>query len=274
MKRILVTGSKGYIGENLVKFLESTGYEVIGIDSKKGQRAENFPMYDNIDGIIHLAAIPGIAACEEKPAEAIASNLESTIHMFNMAEKNKIPCVFTSSQAAKEPKSSIYAFTKYASEIIGNRLIDKGARIRVLRLSNVYGGYKYLEKKNSVVARFAKAALAKESFVVHGDGTQTRDFIHVDDVCRAIYLALLTDSVIDLPIDIGTGIETPISTVAFYFKQYYKAKFTFDFESGRIGKESNVADTKDAEKVLDFRAKDRLISYVESLREEQNERLD
>jgi UDP-glucose 4-epimerase len=188
--------------------------------------------------------------------------------MFNYSNNKGIPCVFTSSQAAKEPKSSIYAFTKYASEVIGNRLIDKGAKIRILRLSNVYGGDNYLEKKNSVVARFAKATLAKEPFVVHGSGTQTRDFIHVDDVCRAIYLALLTKNVIDLPIDIGTGKGTQVSTVAFYFQQLYDAKFTFDRSSDKIGKESNIADTRDAEKVLDFKAEDRLIQYIESLRKE------
>ena len=132
MNNILVTGSSGYIGENLCQFLTSNGYNVIGIDTKMGQRAENFPMYDNIHGIVHLAATPGIAACEERPAEAIVNNLESTIYMFNTSKEKGIPCVFTSSQAAKEPKSSIYAFTKYASEVIGNRLIDEGDKIRIL----------------------------------------------------------------------------------------------------------------------------------------------
>lgn len=263
---ILVTGSSGYIGTNLSAFLKKSGYNVIGVDIKTGQRVEKFPMYDNVHGIVHLAATAGIGACEENPAEAIINNLESTIYMFNLAKKNKIPCVFTSSQAAKEPKSSIYAFTKFASEVVGNRLIDEGVKIRILRLSNVYGGLKYLEKKNSVVAKFAKATLAGKPFVVHGDGTQTRDFIHVDDVCRAIYLALLTDEIIDIPIDIGTGIGTPVSTVAFYFQQLYKAKFTFEKESDRIGKSSNVADTRDAKKLLNFEARDRLVSYVESLR--------
>jgi len=266
MKNILVTGSSGYIGENLVKYLVKSGYYVIEIDKRYGQRAEKFPMYDNIHGIVHLAAIAGIAACEENPAEAIISNLESTIYMFNLAKKNNIPCVFTSSQAAKEPKSSMYAFTKFAAEVVGNRLIEEGAKIRILRLSNVYGGDNYLKKKNSVVAKFAKSALARKAFVVHGDGTQTRDFIHVDDVCRAIYLALLTDEIIDIPIDIGTGIGTQVSTVAFYFQQYYKAEFTFEKNSDRIGKSSNVADISYAKRLLNFEAKDRLVSYVDSLR--------
>ncbi len=263
---ILVTGSSGYIGVNLCKFLEKSGYNIIGVDTKTGQRAEKFPMYDNIHGIVHLAAIAGIGACEENPAEAIINNLETSIYMFNLALKNKIPCVFTSSQAAKEPKSSIYAFTKFASEVVGNRLVDEGAKIRILRLSNVYGGDMYLEKKNSVVARFAKATLARRPFVVHGDGTQTRDFVHVEDVCRAIYLALLTDEVIDIPIDIGTGQITPISTVAFYFQELYKAKFTFEKDSDRIGKKGNVADIRHAKKLLNFEAKDRLVSYIGSLR--------
>lgn len=266
MNNILVTGSSGYIGENLCQFLKSNGYNVIGIDSKTGQRAEKFPMYDNVHGIVHLAATPGIAACEERPSEAIVNNLESTIYMFNTSRKKGIPCVFTSSQAAKEPKSSIYAFTKYASEVIGNRLIDEGAKIRMLRLSNVYGGENYLEKKNSAIALFAKATLAGKPFVVHGDGTQIRDFIHVEDVCRAIYLALLTDEVIDIPIDIGTGQGTRINTVATYFSHLLGGRFTFEFESDRIGKSSNVANTNDAKRLLNFEADGRIVEYIESLR--------
>ncbi len=265
MNNILVTGSRGYIGENLQKYLENNGYNVIGVDVKGGQRAEDFPMYDNVHGIVHLAATPGIAACEEKPEEAIINNLESTIHMFHHSKEKGIPCVFTSSQAAKEPKSSIYAFTKYASEVVGNRLNEHGAKIRILRLSNVYGGANYLEKKNSVVARWAKAAYARKPFVVHGDGTQSRDFIHVKDVCRAIYLALLTEKVIDVPIDIGTGVGTQVSTLAHYFKQFHGAKFTFDFDSDTIGKKSNVAQIRDAKNLLGFTAEDRLVQYVSSL---------
>ena len=271
MNNILVTGSSGYIGENLCQFLTSNGYNVIGIDTKMGQRAENFPMYDNIHGIVHLAATPGIAACEERPAEAIVNNLESTIYMFNTSKEKGIPCVFTSSQAAKEPKSSIYAFTKYASEVIGNRLIDEGAKIRILRLSNVYGGENYLEKKNSAVANFAKATLSGKPFVVHGDGTQIRDFIHVEDVCRAIYLALLTDKVVDMPIDIGTGQGTQISTVATYFSHILGGEFTFEFDSDIIGKDSNVANSTVAKKLLNFEAEDRVVSYIESLRKKDGD---
>lgn len=267
MNNILITGSRGYIGENLYKYLKNNGYNVIGIDSRSGQRAEEFPMYDNIDGIVHLAATPGIAACEEKPEEAVINNLESTIHMFNHSKEKGIPCVFTSSQAAKEPKSSMYAFTKYAAEVIGNRLNEQGAKIRILRLSNVYGGENYLEKKNSVVAKWAKSALAKKPFIVHGDGTQSRDFIHVKDVCRAIYLALLTEKIIDIPIDIGTGIGTQVNVVAHLFKQLLGAEFTFDFDSDTIGKKSNIAYIRDAKNLLGFSANDRLVKYVSLLAE-------
>ena len=265
MINILITGSRGYIGENLYKYLKNNGYNVIGIDAKSGQRAEEFPMYDNIHGIVHLAATPGIAACEEKPEEAVINNLESTVHMFNHSKEKGIPCVFTSSQAAKNPKDSIYAFTKYAAEVIGNRLNEQGAKIRILRLSNVYGGENYLEKKNSVVAKWAKASLARKPFIVHGDGTQSRDFIHVKDVCRAIYLALLTEKIIDIPIDIGTGIGTQMNTVAFYFQQIFGSKFTFDFDSDTIGLKSNIAYIRDAKNLLDFSAEDRLVKYVNSL---------
>jgi UDP-glucose 4-epimerase len=81
----------------------------------------------------------------------------------------------------------------------------------VLRFSNVYGPYSY--HKGSVVAAFCKRALAGETLVVYGDGTQTRDFVFVEDLCRGIAAAVAAggSGVVAL---LASGTETTVLEVA------------------------------------------------------------
>jgi UDP-glucose 4-epimerase len=156
---------------------------------------------------------------------------------------------------------SMYAFTKYSSEVSANIFLDKGADIKVLRLSNVYGGVGYLRKKKSVVQIFSMATIKGETKVINGDGTQTRDFIHVDDVCRAIHLAL-ESKIIDIPIDIGTGIKTSMLDLA----RMFGGKFTFNANSDTIGVKGNVANIEDAKRYLAFEAIHDIEDYVTFIR--------
>jgi UDP-glucose 4-epimerase len=80
-----------------------------------------------------------------------------------------------------------------------------------LRFSNVYGPYSY--HKGSVVAAFCKRALAGEPLVVYGDGSQTRDFVFVEDLCRGI-AAAVTSGGKGLVAHLGSGSETTVLEVA------------------------------------------------------------
>jgi UDP-glucose 4-epimerase len=140
--------------------------------------------------------------------------------------------------------------------------LDKGADIKVLRLTNVYGGVGYLRKKKTVIQKFAIATIKGEPKIINGDGTQTRDFTHVDDVCRAIHLAL-ESRVIDIPLDIGTGIGTSVLDLA----RMFGGEFTFNTDSDTIGLESNVANVEDAKKYLSFEAIHSIENYVEFMRQ-------
>jgi UDP-glucose 4-epimerase len=80
----------------------------------------------------------------------------------------------------------------------------------VLRFSNVYGPKSY--KKGSVVAKFIKQLLANERVEIYGTGEQTRDFIHVSDICNAIYLAMISILTNSFEIfQIGSGMETTVN---------------------------------------------------------------
>jgi nucleoside-diphosphate-sugar epimerase len=167
--------------------------------------------------------------------------------------------VFASSQAA-ENGGNLYADTKKICEEIA-QISDRypGGDVRVLRFANVYGGKGYLEKKNTALASFIKCRLAGEVAEVHGYGNQYRDFVHVDDVCNAIILALECDRPLLHPVDIGTGVKTPILQLA---RDIVQCGYTLrgDISAGVAG---NVADTTRAKELLGFEAQKKIEDVME-----------
>jgi nucleoside-diphosphate-sugar epimerase len=258
-KRILITGNQGYIAKNLTKYLEAQGYVVGGFDKKLSVCAESFtlPKKPNLFAIIHLAAVAGINECENNIDDAIKNNIIASSNMFYLGYTHNIPVVFTSSQAAKTPQKSVYGSTKRYAECYAAYYNSLGANIRVLRLCNVYGGIDFLETKTSVVANFINAKLNNEHLIIHKHGEQTRDFIHVDDVCAAITLSLHNMRDIEDIIDIGTGTATSIRDLA----EKISAKHVFS--TADVGVESNKADTKKARDLLGFYTKHTLDNVVE-----------
>lgn len=258
--KVLLTGSEGYIGTNFRK-LYSNRFHIVNIDKKLTTRAEEFNDFEGIDYIIHLAAISGIKACEDNFEQAINDNISSTFHLMKAAWAYNIPMIFTSSQGAKDPKSSFYSLTKSIGEHEAQRYNKNGADIKVLRLANVFGGMKYYRYKTSVMAKFAKMYNEGQPLTVHGDGTQTRDFIHCHEVCKCFMACMGTVAKFDKPMDLGTGIERTIKEVA--------KKFTsnIEFSDERTGGvESNVANTKPLHDEIGFQAEDRLDEWINQIK--------
>lgn len=189
---IVVTGSAGYIGEELCNSLLAKGENIIQIDSKFNKRAEeyiidNIEFFRNAKYIVHLAAISGIQACQDNLKEATISNIIATQHIMKFATDYDIPMIFASSAAANNPSSSFYATTKFLGEQTAKYYNENyDAKITTLRFSNVFGGEKYLEKKSSVIAKFLRARENEDKIFIDGDGEQTRDFIHVKRIIEVI----------------------------------------------------------------------------------------
>ena len=280
-RKILITGGAGYIGTNLHKYLTADWFDYdVDICDYGEVHSGDLPLAEHLrsediekyDGIVHLAALSGIAACEKEPDKAVRRNLLSAMNVFMEAAKFKIPCVFTSSQAAKDPTSSSYAMQKRICELMAESLNDKGAFITVFRMTNVYGGEEYLERKQTVIKQFVDKYYKDEAFIIDGDGTQERDFLHVDDVCVFIERAL--NHFVKTPIDIGTGVGTSINDLALYFGEY-KSKSAFrSYGSRSIGVNSSIADTIPALTEYNFQAYPRMgeylgqVKYIKENREE------
>lgn len=267
VENVLITGSCGYIGTNLSAYLmerKDVDVNVFQFDKKdSGHRPDSNVerlerIGSNIDLIVHLAAFPGIVNCMNDFERAVTDNISTAFNIFRIGKIQRIPVIFTSSQAAKDPYNNFYASIKRIIEVEAERLNrEEGADIRVFRLTNVYGGDKYLELKNTVIKMFIKAKRSGEKMVINGNGKQVRDFIHVLDVCEAIWLCSKEKGFL-LPVDVGTGKGVSVLDLA----KMLKSKFTFDKKSDIVGISKSVANPDQAFKLFGFKAKHKLSDYI------------
>lgn len=261
MKRILVTGSSGYIGQNFIK-LFGQFYDIVEIDRIIDKSISSITVSKEIVGvehIIHLAAISGIQACEKDKEQTIEDNIMSIIKISNMSRFSySIPVTFASSQAAKDGGNT-YSFTKMIGEKI---LTDNCRNVNILRFSNVYGGLNYFTTKTSVVSNFINATRNGVPIFVNGDGTQIRDFIHVDDVCESIHLSIQAGPIGKNTLDIGTGIGVSIYDLGMSID----ASSVLFKKNKDIGVKGNIADTKPAHDLLGFKSEKSLRDYIKDIK--------
>ena len=220
-----------------------------------------------VDVIVHLAANTGVAPSVEDPRSDMEANV---IGIFNMLEASRT-CgirrfVFASSGApvgeitppiheemAPHPVSP-YGASKLAGEGYCSAYYRTfGIETVALRFGNVYGpgsGH-----KNSVVAKFIKQAMRSETLEIYGDGTQTRDFIYIDDLSRAIVLAATRKDVGGETFQIATNSETTVSEMVGILQTRFRDAGLGDLNvihgAPRIGDvKRNFSDTSKAAKSL------------------------
>lgn len=248
---ILVTGGAGFIGANLVRLLLSEGHRVRLLDNFSTGRREHLAgleveivegsilhravtaaAVEGVDGVVHLAAQTGVPGSLEDPYHDCETNVIGTLNVLEACREAKDRriggepprLVFASSNAplgrqpppATEDKAPLPIAPYGASKLAGEGYClayhgSWGLPTVVLRFANVYGPYS--AHKSSVVAKFLKDILAEGEITIDGDGWQTRDFIYVEDLCRAILLALGSD-VSGEVFQIATGEETSILELA------------------------------------------------------------
>ena len=143
--KILVTGSQGFIGRNLVEELELDGHEVSKWDlhgrNELGQPAfRNFKditkeTLEDIDRVVHLAALADVRKSFDNPDKWFVSNVHWSTNLFQLCSKLKIPMVYASSSSVHNWSQNPYAGSKKAMEAVA---LATGKHIG-LRFTNVYG---------------------------------------------------------------------------------------------------------------------------------------
>jgi len=257
----LITGGAGFIGRNLILRLCRDGNEVTSIDRRDdfglagaaiseagpfvveediNQIARLDDYLEDVDVVVHLAAVSGIAACSADLVQAYQDNVMAltrmidacvrvgTVKRFIYASSGAVLAGGNFGAVEKPIESSalapvsMYGASKAAGEhLCRTAWLEKGLKTTALRFSNVYGPYS--EEKSSVVHAFIKQGMAGDRLKIHGDGTQQRDFICVDDLVDAIIklASCATDEVDGKALHISSGESHTIMAIAEEIASYY-----------------------------------------------------
>lgn len=176
-----------------------------------------------IDIIVHLAANTGVPQSLDDPKKDMESNVMGTFNMLEAARENSVKrFIFASSGAPigecippineEMPCHPVspYGASKLAGEAYCSAYFKSfGIETVVLRFGNAYGPGS--THKNSVVAKFIKQAIEGKTLEVYGDGTQTRDFIFIDDLVEAILCSAKVNGIGGEVFQIATSRESTIN---------------------------------------------------------------
>lgn len=263
--RILVTGGAGFIGANLARLLVNSGHRLRVLDDfSHGQRAylagldveiitgdilDTVTVETAVAGmetVIHLAAQTGVPSSLQDPHLDCRLNVTGTLNLLEASRHAGIErFVFASSNAplgrqpppATEDKAPLPISPYGASKLAGEGYClayhgSFGLGTVVLRFANLYGPYS--AHKNSVVAKFFKDIRASGRITIDGDGRQTRDFIYVGDLCRAVQAALVSPVSGEI-FQIAAGVETSILALAGLIQQIVGQPVAVDHQPPRQG---------------------------------------
>ncbi|MDR5674208.1 NAD-dependent epimerase/dehydratase family protein [Halalkaliarchaeum sp. AArc-GB] len=280
---VLITGGAGFIGSHLADQLVDYCDVTVLDDLSNGNRdyvpeAANFVRgdiregetlgraFEGIDIVFHQAAIVSVNESVENPIESHETNLDATLTILEEARKHDVRVVLASSTAiygepetlpvseedSKTP-SSPYGLDKLALDHYA-RLYNElyGLETVALRYFNVYGPRQGSGPYGGVISIFVDQALSGEPITIHGEGTQTRDFVHVSDVVQANIRAATTD-VVGEAFNVGTGTEISILELAKLIRDVSDSDSELVHESARPGDVSKSrADIQRIQNRLDF----------------------
>ena len=276
---IMVTGGAGFVGTNLIKQLVKDGlHNVVSLDNYSTGKEENEQegcVYHNVDIrdavdfdffmdspdiIYHLAALPRIQPSCEFPAVTMEIGMLGTMNILEWARKKECKVIYSGSSSVHSGHyENPYTFSKVmADELCMFYKQTFGVDTKICRFYNVYGPHQLTEGEYcTVVGVFEKQHKNKEPLTITGDGTQRRDFTHVDDIVEGLILTSESEE-FDLDIiELGRGNNYSINELA----------GMFDCETTYIPKrpgeaEVTLCDTSVAKKDIGYEPKVNIEDYI------------
>ena len=240
--RVCVTGGSGFIGRYVCAALKAAGHYVLVIDPMPPGECDEWRAADitsplavvpGLDAVIHLAALANPRECDANPGKAFNHNVNGTHQVLKMALASGVRKIVFASSAhvygispryLPTPEThSLYLQNTYTlCKILGEQLCqlyfdNHGLSYTVLRLFNTFGlgqSLGYFIPDQIEKAKAGKIDLTGSNI--------TKDWISVSNVASAFVRALMTDYV--GAINVGSGIQTDLGTIARFIAEVYKAE--------------------------------------------------
>lgn len=257
---VLVTGGAGFIGSHVVDRLIEEDLKVVVLDNLQGGQLENIRQHigkknfrfvqgdirdsrlvrdcvRDMDAVIHQAALVSVPESIKNPVLTNDVNVSGTLNLLKAsADSNVKRFVYASSCVVygnteklpiKENDSlrpvSPYGVSKLAAENYARVFYEVfGLETVCLRYFNVYGPRQLHGDYSGVITQFISQSTKNRPLVIFGDGEQTRDFVHVQDVVEANLLALRNKEIAGETFNIATGKATTINQLANMFLEITK----------------------------------------------------
>ena len=235
--KAIVTGGAGFIGSNIANFLASCGVETVALDNLSfGVRSNlskdvSFVKKDlneleasdlaGVDVVFNQAAVSSVTRCMAEPQETVNTNVGAFSNLVKCARENGTRIVYASTSSvyngvapphredARLSFKTIYEITKFADESVARYFNNSVG----LRYFSVYGpNERHKAGTANLVTQFLWDAKAGRGPVIYGDGSQKRDFVHVDDVVEANVLAATSDlsKFPERVFNVGTGVAVDL----------------------------------------------------------------
>ena len=282
-KKVLITGGAGFIGSHIVEVL-SKCCAVTVVDNLSSGKLDNIKALDidfiemdivdtklenilkDVNIVFHLAAQTSVDNSLEIPLLDANTNILGLINLLECCRRKQVQrIIFSSSSAVYGNNANIpiseddvcgpespYGISKKTGEhymFLYNKLYNM--QNVCLRYFNVYGPRQDHDSQYSgVISIFVTRYLNNDVLTIHGDGRQTRDYIHVSDVVKANLLAAQLTKPMERSINIGTGVETSVLDVVNTLDNNYS---NIIYSKPRLGDiMRNVAKTNLAREMLQF----------------------
>ncbi|WP_235906056.1 NAD-dependent epimerase/dehydratase family protein [Ginsengibacter hankyongi] len=275
-ERILITGSKGFVGNSLTSLLKSKSFEVFDVGSSNTLNLCDWEAVKNIpksEIIVHLASKSFVPDSFKTPLSFYNNNILSTLNILEKAKIDGAKVIFFSTYVYGTPiylpidenhhKSPKNPYTQ--SKLIGEELCeayfrDFGVPVTIFRPFNIYGaGQKFPFFIPTVISQINNKAIQLN------DSRPKRDFIYIDDVVEAVHLSIIDNDKFFRIYNLGSGVSTSIKDIVDAIINLSQSKarvhFTNEIRQGEIL--DTIADISKIQNELNWKPK---ISITRGLR--------
>ncbi|MFW9899506.1 MAG: NAD-dependent epimerase/dehydratase family protein [Candidatus Thorarchaeota archaeon] len=301
MPRILITGATGFIGRYLIKYFIDKGFQIIAhgssnesINKLKSHLLNNnidfknidfwqqnfldnewdFPNFLKINNIIHCAAATkvregtienydkyfslNVLATKKLAKKALNADIDHFIHL-STGQVYGIPPSFPFTEDTPKTPINLYGFTKLMGENIILSFGILGLTYTIVRPFSVYG-----KGQHNILSIIKNKIMNDETLTIFGDGTQSRAFTHVNDICEAIGIILNNQRCFGEEYNLSGTKEYSINELVKFFSKKLKKRPKIVYKEANVNElKRNIADTSKIQR-LEFKFRKSLEKFIEN----------